>query len=93
MKLTVVKLLEKAAEAEDKIYNKPLIARIADALERGMATYNKAEMFQMALDATESMDGKPPESASLDGLHSHRWCALFAASRMRRSQTRSLRAI
>ena len=65
------KLLEKAAEAEDKIYKKTPTARIADALERGMITYNPAEMFQMALDATEPVvDGKPPESASLDGFTS-----------------------
>ena len=65
------KLLEKAAEAEDKIYKKTPTARIADALERGMITYNPAEMFQMALDATEPVvDGKPPESASLDGCTS-----------------------
>ena len=65
------RLLEKAAEAEEKIYNKTPTARIADALERGMVTYNPAEMFQMALDATEPVDGRSlPESASLDGFTS-----------------------
>ena len=72
------KLLQKAAEAEDKIYNKSPTARFADALERAMVSYSLAEMFAMALDATEPMDGKPPESASLDGFLSmvHTVCSI-----------------
>ena len=62
------KLMQKAAEAEDKIYNKSPTARFADALERGMVSYSLAEMFAIALDATNPVDGKPPVSASLDGF-------------------------
>lgn len=72
------KLLQKVAEAEDKIYNKSPTARFVDALERGMVSYSLAEMFAMALDATEPMNGNLPESASLDGFLSmvHTVCSI-----------------
>ena len=62
------KLMDEAREAEAKIYDKSPAARFCDALERGMTSYNTAEMYSMALSHSDAVDGKPPERVSFHGF-------------------------
>lgn len=62
------KLMQKAAEAEAKIYNKSPTARFCDALERGLTSYNLPEMYSIALSHTDAVDGSPPKAVSLQGF-------------------------
>ena len=66
--LALKTLLKRAHEAEAKIYDRSRTARFCDAFERGMTSYRAGEMFSMALDFTDAVDGKLSESASKKGF-------------------------
>lgn len=61
-------LMERVRESEGRIYNKSATARFCDALERTMTSYSAAEMYRIAIDNSEPVDGAPPPEMSLKGF-------------------------